>query len=72
MTRNILITLLRNDLRLHDHPIFHLCADPTPSNAKFKRPVTHVLPLYICDQRHIEVSGFNDLTKAGKEGGGKG
>ncbi|SPO25182.1 related to Deoxyribodipyrimidine photolyase [Ustilago trichophora] len=72
MTRNILIAVLRNDLRLHDHPIFHLCSEPSPSNAAFKQPVTHVLPVYVWDQRHIEVSGFPNLQKAQKAGGGKG
>ncbi|KAJ9478672.1 putative Deoxyribodipyrimidine photo-lyase, mitochondrial (putative) [Pseudozyma hubeiensis] len=72
MTRNILIALLRNDLRLHDHPIFHLCSEPSPSNASFKQPVTHVLPVYVWDQRHVEVSGFANLEKAGRQGGGKG
>jgi deoxyribodipyrimidine photo-lyase len=72
MTRNVLIAVLRNDLRLHDHPIFHLCAEPTPASAAFKKPVTHVLPVYVWDQRHVEVSGFPNLEKAGKQGGGKG
>lgn len=72
MTRNILITLLRNDLRLHDHPIFHLCSEPTPSNTQFKQPLTHVLPVYVWDQRHVEVSGFPGLQKADKNGAGKG
>ncbi|UTT96905.1 hypothetical protein NDA17_004807 [Ustilago hordei] len=72
MTRNILIALLRNDLRLHDHPILHLCSDPTPSNAQFQQPVTHVLPVYVFDQRHIELSGFPSLIKADRASGGKG
>ncbi|KAN0060114.1 hypothetical protein ACQY0O_008088 [Thecaphora frezii] len=72
MTRNVLIAVLRNDLRLHDHPIFHFCADPTPSGAKFKRDVTHVLPVYVWDQRHVEVGGFPNIRKADKKGGGLG
>ncbi|GAK64152.1 cryptochrome DASH-like [Moesziomyces antarcticus] len=72
MTRNVLIAVLRNDLRLHDHPIFHLCAEPTPASAAFKKPITHVLPVYVWDQRHVEVSGFPNIEKAGKQGGGKG
>ncbi|SOV09081.1 related to Deoxyribodipyrimidine photolyase [Ustilago sp. UG-2017a] len=43
MTRNVLIALLRNDLRLYDHPILHLCSDPTPSNAQFQQPL--IVPL---------------------------
>ncbi|TKY87726.1 hypothetical protein EX895_003307 [Sporisorium graminicola] len=72
MTRNILIAVLRNDLRLHDHPIFHLCSEPSPPSTPFKQPVTHVLPIYVYDQRHIEVSGFPSLLKATSSGGGKG
>lgn len=72
MTRNILIALLRNDLRLHDHPILHVCSEPTPSTANFTQPITHVLPVYVFDQRHVEVSGFPRLEKARKDGGGKG
>ena len=71
MTRNILIALLRNDIRLHDHPISHFCSDPTPSNAQFQQPVTHVLPVYVFDQRHIELSGFPSLIKADRASGGK-
>ncbi|EPQ29915.1 uncharacterized protein PFL1_02588 [Pseudozyma flocculosa PF-1] len=72
MTRNVLIAVLRNDLRLHDHPIFHYCAEPTPSGAKFKQPVTHVLPVYVWDQRQVEVGGFPGIQKADKQGGGLG
>ena len=65
--RNILIAFLRNDLRLHDHPIFSQCADPTPPAAKFSKPVTHVLPVYVYDQRMIEVGGLPGLQKGGKK-----
>lgn len=71
-SRNILIAVLRNDLRLHDHPIFHACSEPSPAGAKFSKPVTHVLPVYVWDQRHVEVGGFPGIEKADKEGGGKG
>jgi deoxyribodipyrimidine photo-lyase len=72
MTRNVLIALLRNDLRLHDHAIFQLCSEPPPPEATFAQPVTHVLPVFVWDQRHIEVSGFPNIRKADKAGGGKG
>ncbi|CBQ70960.1 related to Deoxyribodipyrimidine photolyase [Sporisorium reilianum SRZ2] len=72
MTRNILIAVLRNDLRLHDHPILHLCSDPSPASTPFKQPITHVLPVYVWDQRHVEISGFPSLTKATSSGGGGG
>ncbi|CDS00413.1 hypothetical protein [Sporisorium scitamineum] len=72
MTHNVLIAVLRNDLRLHDHPIFHLCSDPTPTSNPFAQPITHVLPVYVYDQRHIEVSAFPSLLKATSSGGGRG
>ncbi len=71
MTRNILIAVLRNDLRLHDHPIFHLCSEPTPSNASFKQPITHVLPVYVWDQRHVEISGFPNSRRPARRVGAK-
>lgn len=67
MARNILIAVLRSDLRLHDHAILHYCADPTPKDANFKKAVTHVLPVYVYDQRQIEVGGLPNLQKAGKK-----
>ncbi|PWN53911.1 cryptochrome [Violaceomyces palustris] len=71
-TKNVLIAVLRNDLRLHDHPVLYYCADPTPAGAKFKTDVTHVLPVYVWDQRNVEVGGFPGLVKADRRGGGKG
>ncbi len=65
--RNVLIAFLRNDLRLHDHPVFSQCAEPSPSSTKFQKPVTHILPVYVFDQRMIEVGGLPGLTKAGKK-----
>lgn len=49
---NILVYLLRRDLRLEDNPIFH-------ELAKQKAPIyTHLLPLYVFSAQQIEVSGF--------------
>ena len=44
-----LILLLRRDLRLHDNPLFHTLAQTSH---------THLLPLYVFNPAHIEVSGF--------------
>ncbi|PWN46339.1 cryptochrome [Ceraceosorus guamensis] len=65
-SRNVLLAVLRNDLRLHDHPIFSLCSDPSPAKAPFKKDITHVLPIYVFDQGRIEVGGLPGLKKAGK------
>lgn len=69
MTRNILLAVLRADLRIHDNVIFHLAADPAPSssasgiNTNFKKPVTHFLPIYVYDQRFVEVGGLPGIQK---------
>lgn len=49
---NILIYILRHDLRLSDNPIFHRLA--TQSDHGF----THLLPVYVFPAQQIEVSGF--------------
>lgn len=49
---NILIYVLRHDLRLTDNPILHHLA------AKTDHGFTHVLPLYVFAAHQIEVSGF--------------
>jgi deoxyribodipyrimidine photo-lyase len=67
MTRNVLIALLRADLRLHDHPIFSACS---PSSNQLQS-VTHVLPVYIFDQKYMEVGGITGIEKGdgpGKDG----
>lgn len=49
---NILIYLLRHDLRLSDNPVFHRLA--TRGDHGF----THLLPVYVFPAQQIEVSGF--------------
>lgn len=49
---NVLIYLMRHDLRLSDNPIFHHLA--SQSNHGF----THLLPVYVFPAQQIEVSGF--------------
>ncbi|CAG8951172.1 hypothetical protein HYFRA_00007918 [Hymenoscyphus fraxineus] len=50
--KNVLIYLLRRDLRLSDNPIFH-------SLSKNKdHGFTHVLPLYVFAAQQLEVKGF--------------
>jgi deoxyribodipyrimidine photo-lyase len=52
---NVLIYVLRRDLRLDDNPVFHEIARLYLSG---KARFTHVLPLYVFNARQIEVSGF--------------
>lgn len=59
MTRSILIALLRSDLRLHDHAIFSACR---PGSSALPN-VTHVVPVYVFDQKYVEVGGITGLTK---------
>jgi deoxyribodipyrimidine photo-lyase len=49
---NVLIYLLRRDLRVSDNPILHSLA--TQKDHGF----THVLPLYVFSAQQLEVSGF--------------
>lgn len=59
MTRSILIALFRTDLRLHDHPILSQCTTTSES----LKSVTHVLPLYVFDQQHVEIGGLPGVQK---------
>jgi deoxyribodipyrimidine photo-lyase len=74
MPRNILLTVLRSDLRLSDNLLFHLAQEQTPppsafpkKSNQFRKEVTHLLPIYIYDQRQIEVGGLPGLVKGGKK-----
>jgi deoxyribodipyrimidine photo-lyase len=49
---NLLIYLLRRDLRLGDNPIFHEAIQ------RKRDPYTHLLPIYIFPAQQLEVSGF--------------
>jgi deoxyribodipyrimidine photo-lyase len=48
---NILIYLLRRDLRISDNPILHHVASS-------KHEFTHLLPVYVFPAQQMEVSGF--------------
>lgn len=52
MAVNILICLLRRDLRFSDNPIFHRLASTSDHG------FTHFLPVYVFSADQIEVSGF--------------
>lgn len=56
---NILIYLLRKDLRLEDNPIFHAAATDAA------KTYTHLLPVYAFPAQQIEVSGF--IPKGSKD-----
>lgn len=49
---NILIYLMRHDLRVSDNPIFHRLA--STDNHGF----THLVPVYVFPAQQIEISGF--------------
>jgi deoxyribodipyrimidine photo-lyase len=50
--QNILVYLLRRDLRVEDNPVLH-------ELTKQKPPIyTHLLPLYVFSAQQLEVSGF--------------
>lgn len=49
---NILIYLLRHDLRLSDNPVFHWLASNSDHG------FTHFLPVYVFAAQQIEISGF--------------
>ena len=50
--RNVLIYVIRRDLRVSDNPILHSLATSTDHG------FTHLLPLYIFPPHQIEISGF--------------
>lgn len=56
---NVLIYLLRRDLRLADNPIFHHLATDS-------HPFTHILPLYVFPAQQVEVSGFIPVSSGKK------
>lgn len=56
---SILIALLRNDLRLADHEIWHQAHAGNLSSR-----ITHVLPCYVFDERQIELKGIKGYQKA--------
>jgi deoxyribodipyrimidine photo-lyase len=49
MPRNILIHLHKNDLRIHDSPILSL------AHSSRHKTVTHILPIYVFDERYINL-----------------
>ncbi|KAK0668519.1 putative mitochondrial cryptochrome DASH precursor [Cercophora samala] len=51
--QNVLIHIIRRDLRLSDNPLFHAAAI-APDEERFD---AH-LPLYVFDAQHVDVSGF--------------
>ncbi|GAA6058499.1 hypothetical protein JCM10212_006938 [Sporobolomyces blumeae] len=56
--RNITLTLHRSDLRLHDNVLISKAHDQ-------KSDATHVLPIYVFDERFIELSGFPGYEREG-------
>ncbi|KAH7339583.1 DNA photolyase, FAD-binding/Cryptochrome [Rhizoctonia solani] len=61
MARRIAIALLRNDLRVSDNPILYAARD-APG-------ITHLLPLFVFDERQVELSGVVGLKEARRSKG---
>ncbi|CAD6914408.1 unnamed protein product [Tilletia laevis] len=68
---NVLIALLRNDLRVHDHPIFHVAsksgskaASPLTSSLRFSQPITHFLPIYVLDPVFHPLAGLPNIPSS--------
>ncbi|GAA6055547.1 hypothetical protein JCM3770_006780 [Rhodotorula araucariae] len=61
MGRKVVITLHRNDLRVHDNALFHHAHDDVHAD------VTHVLPVFVFDERFVELSGFPGYKREGPE-----
>ena len=57
--RNILIYVLRHDLRLADNPVFHAVSS--------QHHITHLVPLFVLNPVQYEVSGF--VSGEDKHGG---
>ena len=55
--RRIAIAILRQDLRVHDNAIL----------AGAHQAGTHLLPIYVYDERHIELSGLPNYVRQGPE-----
>ncbi|KAI5475064.1 Cryptochrome DASH [Pseudohyphozyma bogoriensis] len=55
MAPSTIVTLLTKDLRVHDNALLR--------TAHFDKEVDHVLPLYVFDERSIELSGLPDYSK---------
>ncbi|KAG8747837.1 hypothetical protein FRC10_011283 [Ceratobasidium sp. 414] len=59
MARRIAVVLLRNDLRVSDNPILYAARDAPGT--------THLLPLFIFDERQIELSGVKGYNGSAHE-----
>lgn len=58
---NVLVYLMRRDLRLEDNPVFHELTKQNPP------AYTYLLPLYVFSAQQLEVSGFlhkDSVTKS--------
>ncbi|MCO5584917.1 hypothetical protein L7F22_038849 [Adiantum nelumboides] len=81
--RKVLICLLRLDLRIHDNPLFHYAHiashnDSTNSaenynsekaldEDKLSSTADYLMPVYVFDEREIELSGLPDYQRKGPE-----
>ncbi|EFP82211.1 uncharacterized protein PGTG_07608 [Puccinia graminis f. sp. tritici CRL 75-36-700-3] len=66
--RSLTIALFRNDLRLHDNPILthsHLATVKEGDAVRRNKVSEYVLPLYVFDERQIELSGLEGYRQHG-------
>jgi len=60
--KKVALVIFRNDLRVHDNAsLYHAHADHKDAG------ITHVQPVYIFDERFIELSGLPDYQRKGGE-----
>ncbi|UZJ56859.1 hypothetical protein CBS101457_006179 [Exobasidium rhododendri] len=78
--KKILICLLRMDLRVHDNPLFHFAhsderggsmgQDGTRKEGEdrsMSSSATHIVPLYVFDERELELGGLPGYQRDGPE-----
>ncbi|KAH9824433.1 DNA photolyase, FAD-binding/Cryptochrome [Melampsora americana] len=70
MAKSVTIALFRNDLRVHDNPIIfhaHASTQKEVDNARIQRPSDYFLPIYVFDERMVELSGMPGYQREGSE-----
>ncbi|KNF04081.1 hypothetical protein PSTG_02786 [Puccinia striiformis f. sp. tritici PST-78] len=66
--RSLTIALFRNDLRIHDNPILthsHLATVKEGDSTRKNKVSDYVLPLYVFDERQVELSGLDGYLRQG-------
>ncbi|GAA6038629.1 hypothetical protein JCM8097_009455 [Rhodosporidiobolus ruineniae] len=61
MGRKVIVTIHRNDLRISDNALYSYAHDQDHDD------VTHVLPVFVFDERYLELSGLPGYQRQGLE-----